>query len=341
VPTRGPIFVWRVRALAALRRLTLLVLGLALTVSLGAASLGGARLEPGGQAANAPIASPLRNWPPAARSAAPGPARLATTVVATMAAPTTWRWGDADNWAARARAGTLPSRMGAKRVHSAGRGSELGVDTAAAKPAVAPKVATVSAAPRWTGSYNLYRKTAFVTQRDFKWCVAASVQMMVNIVRHRSDRTAATQQRMITYAQASDNGPYGQGGGTDATGWIAALGHFGAGRYRAVGANTPGQALRVAAIAMLQTGRPVGMLVMEGRHAWVLHGFESPTDPRRYRHTKISAVRVSGPLYPIQQKNGYDLRPNTRLSVVSLARFFQPSSVGALVGKYVVIVPVH
>ena len=92
---------------------------------------------------------------------------------------------------------------------------------------------------------------------------------------------------------------------------------------------------------MRQTGRPAGMLVMEGRHAWVLHGFESPTDPRRDRHARILSVRVSGPLYPIQQKNGYDLRPNKELSVRALARFFTPSSVGAFVGKYVVVVPVH
>ena len=226
---------------------------------------------------------------------------------------------------------------GPKRFHGAGDRPA----TAVAQPQA--KAATVSAAAsaRWSGSYNLYRKTAFVTQKDFTWCVAASVQMMVNLVRHRSDRTTATQQRMISYAQASDHGPWGPGGGTDVTGWISALRHFGAGKYRAVGARSPGAALRIAATAMRQTGRPAGMLVMEGRHAWVLHGFESRSDPKRNRYATITSVRVSGPLYPIQQKHGYDLRPNTELSVRALAKFFQPSSVGALVGKYVVIVPVH
>jgi hypothetical protein len=213
---------------------------------------------------------------------------------------------------------------------------------AGAPPAEPKAVVAAAATPRrWSGSFNLYRKTAFVTQKDFTWCVAASVQMMANIVRHRSDRTAATQRRMISFAQASDHGPWGPGGGTDVTGWIAALRHFGAGKYRAVGARSPAAALRIAATAMRQTGRPAGMLVMEGRHAWVLHGFESRTDPGRNRYARISSVRVSGPLYPIQQKNGYDQRPNKELSVRSLARFFTPSSVGALVGKYVVIVPVH
>jgi len=194
---------------------------------------------------------------------------------------------------------------------------------------------------RWSGRFNLYRPGTFVTQRTFTWCVAASVQMMVNIVRHRTDRTVRTQAAMIAYAQRKDEGPYGEGGGTDVTGWTTTLRHFGAGRYRAVGSNTAAGALRLAATAMRQTSRPAGILVMDGRHAWVLHGFESPTDPRRDRRAWIRAVRVSGPLYPLQQKGGYDPRPNTRLSVTALARWFQPSIVGALAGKYVVVIPTH
>lgn len=205
-------------------------------------------------------------------------------------------------------------------------------------PAVAKAKPTVAT---WSGRYNLFRADAFVTQKTFKWCVAASVQMMVNLVRNRSDRSRKTQARMIAYAQRWDNGPYGEEGGTDVTGWIAALQHYGAGRYRAVGATTAARALRVAATAMAQTGRPAGILVMDGRHAWVLHGFESNTDPRRDRRAQITAVRVSGPLYPLQQKGGYDPRPNTRLAVRKLERYFLPTSVGTMVGKYVVVIPTH
>lgn len=204
-----------------------------------------------------------------------------------------------------------------------------------------PVVKAKPAPPAWAGKYNLFRARAFATQKTFKWCVAASVQMMVNIVRHRTDRSRATQARMIAYAQRWDNGPYGDEGGTDVTGWIAALRHYGAGRYRAVGATTAARALRIAATAMRQTGRPAGILVMEGKHAWVLHGFESRTDPRKDRRANITAVRVSGPLYPLQQANGYDPRPNSRMSARTLTRFFQPTSVGELVGRYVVVIPTH
>jgi hypothetical protein len=207
-------------------------------------------------------------------------------------------------------------------------------------PAAAGAVAKAKS-PSWTGRFNLYRAGTFVTQKKFTWCVAASVQMMVNIVRHHHDRTTKTQARMIEYAQYWDDGPYGEDGGTDLTGWITALHHFGAGKYRAIGTNTPGEALRAAATAMRQTGRPAGILVMDGRHAWVLHGFESHSDPRHDARAWIRAVRISGPLYPVQQKNGYDPAPNTRLSVKALERWFTPSSVGTLVGKYVVVIPTH
>jgi hypothetical protein len=205
-------------------------------------------------------------------------------------------------------------------------------------PAVATAKPTV---PQWSGGYNLFRANAFVTQKTFKWCVAASVQMMVNLVRNRTDRSRKTQARMIAYAQRWDNGPYGEEGGTDVTGWIAALRHYGAGKYRVVGATTAARALRVAATAMAQTGRPAGILVMEGRHAWVLHGFESTTDPRRNRRANITAVRVSGPLYPVQQRGGYDPRPNTRFTARRLARYFTPTIVGNQVGRYVVVIPTH
>jgi hypothetical protein len=195
--------------------------------------------------------------------------------------------------------------------------------------------------PKWSGRYNLFRANAFVTQKTFKWCVAASVQMMVNLVRDRTDRSRKTQARMIAYAQRWDNGPYGEEGGTDVTGWIAALRHYGAGKYRAVGATTAARALRVAATAMAQTGRPAGILVMDGRHAWVLHGFESTTDPRQNARANIAAVRVSGPLYPVQQRGGYDPRPNTRFTAARLARYFTPTIVGNQVGKYVVVIPTH
>jgi hypothetical protein len=43
----------------------------------------------------------------------------------------------------------------------------------------------------------------------------------------------------------------------------------------------------------------------------------------------------------VQQTGGYDPRPNTRLTTGKLARYFKPTIVGTMVGKYVVVIPTH
>lgn len=322
---------------------------MALTMGAGVPANQGPAARPATGQAPAPV-QPMGSPAIARGAGAPPAAKAHVAVVASASAPSATRTGcglgtgsvrghrdDVALHPERGASGRCPS-AGPKRVHGHVHRVEAVEGSRSEPVATAPRTPPK---PHWSGGFNLYRKTAFVTQKDFRWCVAASVQMMVNIVRRRSDRTAATQQRMIRYAQASDHGPWGPGGGTDVTGWIAALRHFGAGKYRAVGARSAAAALRIAATAMRQTGRPAGMLVMDGRHAWILHGFESRTDPRKDRHAKITSVRVSGPLYPVQQKHGYDLRPNTELSVRALAKYFRPSEVGALAGRYVVVVPIH
>ena len=308
---------------AAIGLTLLLSIAAGLPMATSGAASGDPGAGPGPEAMAAQRSVTLGRRPPAAD--------LVRPTVSMVAAPTD---SGGQAWIRTAVGGNgaiaLPSR------------SAIGATTYRVQPAPAALTATVApAAKAWSGRYNLYRADAFVTQKTFRWCVAASVQMMVNLVRDHTDRTTRTQARMIAYAQRYDDGPYGEDGGTDVTGWMNALRHFGAGRYRAVGATTAAKALRIAATAMRQTGRPAGILVMEGRHAWVLHGFESRADPLHATGASISAVRISGPLYPLQQKGGYDPPPNTRLSVRSLARYFRPSSVGTLAGRYVVVIPTH
>ena len=65
-----------------------------------------------------------------------------------------------------------PCRLaGPKRVHGTDRRPDTVGQEALSEPAATTKLA--SASPRWSGGFNLYRKTAFVTQKDFTWCVAA------------------------------------------------------------------------------------------------------------------------------------------------------------------------
>ena len=72
----------------------------------------------------------------------------------------------------------------------------------------------------------------------------------------------------------------------------------------------------MAARAMRSTGRPVGLLVWRGRHAWVMSGFQATKDPM-LPGAKVTRAIVEDPLYPY---GGSTLgpQPATRRGAVGL-----------------------
>ena len=93
------------------------------------------------------------------------------------------------------------------------------------------------------------------------------------------------------------------------------------------------------------TGKPVGLTVGFGSHAWVMTGFTANRDPRLTGNFLVTSVDVSGPLYPMQvAKLGYfDLKPDTRLSHAQMAQVFLPyREAGGLhgwQGAWVIVAP--
>ncbi len=79
--------------------------------------------------------------------------------------------------------------------------------------------------------------------------------------------------------------------------------------------------MRTAARALAETGKPVGLVVWAGHHAWVMTGFEASGDPRRGDAT-VTAVRVMDPLYPHRSKWGRAPAPNKLIGLEALARQF-------------------
>ena len=198
--------------------------------------------------------------------------------------------------------------------------------------------------PPWTGSYNVYRVGSFATQKTDYWCVGASIQMMLNIVRKTSDTSYATQAADLAYARAHEVEPASRPG-SDPRGWANALTHFGAGVYRDSSFSSMNAALAFVAKRIRLTGKPVGLTVGFGSHAWVMTGFVANRDPATTNNFSVSAVFVSGPLYPHQvAKLGYfDLKPDTRLSRDQLAQVFtpyrEPQGWSGWTGKWVVVAP--
>jgi hypothetical protein len=163
---------------------------------------------------------------------------------------------------------------------------------------LALQVAVVGAAPVGAAEsafrLDLAGKGDYVAQTNFVQCVGASMQMMLNVINPENDRTAKTQLRLQNLAREL-SGRRGDGSerrGASVRGWSAGLNQLGAGPYRLVGTTTIDEALRLAAYAIRQTNRPVGLLVWRGRHAWVMSGFRATADPRTTNDFRVTSVIV-------------------------------------------------
>ncbi len=197
---------------------------------------------------------------------------------------------------------------------------------------------------RWTGSYDVYRTGAFVTQKTGQWCVGASSQMMLNLINKTHDTSYATQAALMAYARAHETEPASKPG-ADPRGWANALTHAGAGTYTDRTFPSMDAALAYAARRLLVTGKPVGLTVGFGSHAWVMTGFSANRDPRLTGNFLVTSVDVSGPLYPMQvAKLGYfDLKPDTRLSHAQMTQVFLPyretQGLHSWLGAWVIVAP--
>src|SRR6478672_2020787 len=198
--------------------------------------------------------------------------------------------------------------------------------------------------PAWTGGISLYRDGSFTTQRSWLWCTAAGVQIVRNIVDHAADHTTAGQRRYFDWMRERNRYDLPLSAGVDAAGWAAGLRHFVDDRYRLVASKSFDAALRSAVTRMRLTRLPVALTVSHGNHGWILTGFRATADPATTSDFTVTSVRVTGPLYGLQSKNGYDMPPNTKLTTAQLKRYFTPWKYAPMPmvwdGRYVSIQPV-
>jgi hypothetical protein len=157
---------------------------------------------------------------------------------------------------------------------------------------------------------------------------------MMNIITGRSDRTRITQDRIIRYARAHDSLRTSKG--SDPMGWARAMTWLGAGPYASRTFVSQASALRHAALRILATGKPVGLLVWQGRHAWTMTGFTATADPRTSPNAVITGIYVAPPLV------GTDPSPNSYLTTSSLwtfARYRERDGLRVWINRWVVVAP--
>jgi hypothetical protein len=206
----------------------------------------------------------------------------------------------------------------------------------------ATPVPRADAADGWSGSYSVFTPRSFSMQHLDYTCVGASVQMMLNMIHGRADHSVKRQNAYWRYGNEHDK--YAGGKGVDPVGWLSALENFGAGDYSINVESNYATALRQLASAMRATGKPIGLFVHRGGHAWVMTGFASTADPADGGSFDVTSVQVMGPLYPYGTLGGgsYDPGPRTWLSAAQLRTKFSPMvSRGAeWRGRFVAMIPV-
>ncbi len=191
-----------------------------------------------------------------------------------------------------------------------------------AGPGTSPAAAADPKLPAWDGGVNLYREGTFTTQKSWLWCTAADVQIIRNIVEGARDHTTSGQRRYFDWMRDHNKYSLPESAGVDPQGWTAGLRHFVDDRYRLVASKSFDLALTSAVTNLRRTNLPVAVTVAHGGHGWVLTGFTATADPLRTSSFKVTSVRVVGPLYGLQSKNGYDMRPNTKLTTAQFRSFF-------------------
>jgi len=183
------------------------------------------------------------------------------------------------------------------------------------------ETAAAALAP-WTGGINLYRDGVFTTQASWLYCTAADIQIIRNMIEGTEDHSSTAQTAYFDWMRTKNRYDLPLSAGIDPAGWTAGMRHFVDDRYRLVSSDSFGYSLQLAVTRMRLTGRPVALAVAHGNHGWILHGFTATADPALTSDFEVLTISVTGPLWGLQSKNGYDMAPNTTLTIDELRTFF-------------------
>jgi hypothetical protein len=78
----------------------------------------------------------------------------------------------------------------------------------------------------------------------------------------------------------------------------AALAAYGADGYTVVAYESHQEAIRDAAIAISETGKPAALLTWWGAHTWVMTGYRASADPTIFPDATITGAYIDDPWYP-------------------------------------------
>jgi hypothetical protein len=227
--------------------------------------------------------------------------------------------------------------------------------SASAAPSASPRnLSTLEPRPEPTPSprlspiaIDLSADGDFVSQERVDWCVPASIQAMANMVgaERAFEHPIPSQAKLDRLARSLSTDRL-VGAGSEPEGWAGTLNELGLGPYIVTSEPTRGRAIATAARAIRLTGRPVGLLIWRGAHAWVMSGFEATADPAVTDDFVVTHIRVEDPWYPRSSSIwGPAQAPDSRIAVSELAEDFLPWRRPTVRypekdGRFVLVVPV-
>ncbi len=191
-----------------------------------------------------------------------------------------------------------------------------------------------------TRSVDLSRDSANVLQYTSYNCVPAAAQTMLNLVTGASDRSRTTQTRLYNELQRANLYDYATNG-NDVRGWARVLtARLGASRaYADVSFTSRSTAYAAIVESMDRTGRPVGIVVDAGSHAWTVVGFTVRETVGVPSSRVVLGFTVVGPLGA-----GRDPWPDRYYTVDQLAtrftRYHESQRSVVWEGKWVIVAPV-
>lgn len=192
-------------------------------------------------------------------------------------------------------------------------------------PTPAPSPSYDPPARRGPFEINLYHRGDFATQVTKIYCVPGAMQTMMNVMdRGATKASKRVQDRLYRLARRLSTDRL-RGQGAEPEGWARGLERLGYGRFKVVAAAARERAIKVAALAIRRTNRPVGLLVWRGAHAWVMTGFKATADPALTDDFRVTHVRIVDVWYPrVSSIWGASVKPNTLVPVRRLPEDYLP-----------------
>lgn len=170
--------------------------------------------------------------------------------------------------------------------------------TTAAVPSISPIPATPAPA-RLPVDFDLVDDHAatFTSQNTSEMCAVAATQIMLTIMEKGvpgPDFQNEIGSRIGEWSSWEDS----HDGGWGPAAIAAALAAYGADGYTVVAYESHQEAIRDAAIAISETGKPAALLTWWGAHTWVMTGYRASADPAIFPDATITGAYIDDPWYP-------------------------------------------